>query len=94
MNQQYFSDDLQLGRLRWQCRRGMLELDLLLLEFLENRYLKLDAKDKRAFVDLLAYPDNLLQVWLLSGGGETEIDTKVGHIVSSIRDRGERFAGD
>ncbi|MDJ0806588.1 MAG: succinate dehydrogenase assembly factor 2, partial [Gammaproteobacteria bacterium] len=38
------NDDAELNRLRWQCRRGMLELDLLLLGFLETRYPRLDPK--------------------------------------------------
>ena len=32
----------ELARLRWKCRRGMLELDLLLRDFLDSGYQDLD----------------------------------------------------
>ena len=74
--------DPEYNRLRWQCRRGMLELDLLLLEFLEASYPGLDASARQAFVALLEYPDDLLQSWLF---GETEADLPVRDIVKTIR---------
>ncbi|MFZ5530062.1 MAG: succinate dehydrogenase assembly factor 2, partial [Pseudomonadota bacterium] len=40
---------LDRTRLHWQCRRGMLELDIMLGEFLEARFEELDATEKRAF---------------------------------------------
>lgn len=55
-------DDLQ-RRLRWQCRRGLLELDLLLLRFLDEHYAALDSADKDVFYDLLKQPDPVLFRW-------------------------------
>lgn len=48
----------ELNRLRWNCRRGMLELDLVLASFLERHYAALDAADRAAFGELLEMPDN------------------------------------
>ena len=45
-------------RIRWHCRRGMLELDLVLNDFVERRLGRLDAAQIAAFRELLEYPDN------------------------------------
>jgi antitoxin CptB len=50
-------------RLRWQCRRGLLELDLLLSRFLEERYVALDPGGQEVFRDLLQQPDPVLLRW-------------------------------
>ena len=52
--------DAQEQRLRWQCRRGMLELDLLLQSFLENKYYELDDLEQQDFNRLLDIPDQEL----------------------------------
>ncbi len=48
------------NRLRWKCRRGMLELDILLQGFLQNGYSELDQADLDRFAQLLEYEDNPL----------------------------------
>ena len=57
------SDDLVYKKLKWRSRRGMLELDLLLLPFLEEEYLGLDAADQQAYVKLLKQDDPDLLEW-------------------------------
>ena len=52
-------------RLRWRCRRGLLELDLLLQGFLVGRFAKLDATEKALFGELLEHPDPDLLDWVL-----------------------------
>ena len=52
-------------RLRWQCRRGMLELDVLLGNFLEEAYLTLSTEDKSLFVKFLDSEDQDLFEWLM-----------------------------
>ena len=54
--------------LRWRCRRGQLELDLLLNKFLDHPqgYAALSADMRQMFNVLLNYPDTLLLAWLLS----------------------------
>ncbi len=54
----------QLNRLRWQCRRGQLELDLILNRFLERRYPSLSEAEQKAFARLLQLPDQTLLQWL------------------------------
>lgn len=48
------------SRLAWQCRRGMLELDLLLRGFLDNGYAQLDESGRDAFEKLLKTQDQTL----------------------------------
>lgn len=71
------------NRLAWQCRRGMRELDELLLGFLRQRYPQLGAGDIDTFTRLLEYPDNVLLELLT--GRMVPSDKDVAHIVREIR---------
>jgi len=73
------------AQLRWQCRRGMRELDLLLKDYLENDYPQTSEDQKQAFRELLALPDPDLIGYLL--GGQTPADSGLANVVSQIRDR-------
>ena len=77
----------QLARLKWACRRGMLELDVLLGNFLENGYSKLADDDKRLFIKLLEYPDPELFAWLM--GAELPADEQLARIVGVIQAHGK-----
>ena len=55
----------EVSRLRWQCRRGMRELDELLIRYLESRYPGADDDEKKAFQAVLALPDPELNGYLL-----------------------------
>lgn len=55
----------KLSRLKWQCRRGMRELDHLLLDYLEHQYPLADDDEKKAFVEVLALADPELNSYLL-----------------------------
>ena len=48
----------EADRIRWQCRRGLLELDLVLAKFLDRRLETLSPGELAAFKRLLDYPDN------------------------------------
>ena len=85
------NDHSEFNRLRWQCRRGMLELDLLLLGFLESDYSGLDAELRRDFGRLLGYPDPRLQSWLLEAPDLDAVVAPLRTIVARIR-RGGRDA--
>lgn len=53
----------EMNRLRWKCRRGMLELDLVLNQFLEREFLALDSTAKQVFETLLEAGDE--ELWML-----------------------------
>lgn len=48
---------MPMGKLRWRCRRGMRELDVLLIKFLELRYPDLDHANKELFETVLELQD-------------------------------------
>lgn len=52
----------ELAKLRWQCRRGSLELDLLLNRYLETRYPVAGEEEKACFVEMLKLDDSELLV--------------------------------
>ena len=70
-------------RLRWRCRRGLLELDLTLLSFLERGYRDLDPIGQMAFDRLLALLDNTLLAYLQ--GSENPPDKELIQLVAKIR---------
>ena len=47
-------------RIRWRSRRGLLELDIVLGQFIEAHYEQLDEAEMQAFEALLDMPDNPL----------------------------------
>lgn len=52
-------------KLQWACRRGMLELDVLLMNFLNEAYPSLTPGQKETFVELLTQPDPDLMAWIM-----------------------------
>ncbi len=56
--------ELKIKKLQWQCRRGMLEVDLYLMTFLEKGCALLSESDHHLFEDLLKEPDPVLLSWL------------------------------
>jgi antitoxin CptB len=53
------------GRLRWRCRRGMKELDILLTRYLDERYVTAGAREQAAFEQLLEAQDPLIYAYCL-----------------------------
>jgi antitoxin CptB len=72
-----------LRRLQWQCRRGMLELDLLLQGFLERQWGTLDDAERQAFERLLAYSDQVLLECLM--GRFAPVDPAIADVIGKIR---------
>ncbi len=61
-----FSDPVYIERVRWRCRRGLLELDIVLGRFIEQRYPSLDNEQRVVFDELLDLADN--DLWDLITG--------------------------
>lgn len=59
------SENLEHKRLMWHCRRGMLELDVLLLPYCRDMYLTLSPEDQEKFVNLVACEDPDLFGWFM-----------------------------
>lgn len=71
------------SRLRWACRRGMLELDVLLGNFLEEIYTSLEEEEQLCFVQLLSENDQDLFLWLT--GKEIPSQSDFVNMVEKIR---------
>lgn len=69
--------------LRWKCRRGMLELDILLNRYLDKAYGQATSEEQAAFEQLLSCDDPDLWLWL-SGSAVPE-DDKLASIVQVVR---------
>jgi len=70
-------------RLRWQCRRGMRELDELLQTFLERGYSQLNDTQRMTFERLLTTQDNLLLEYFM--GRSVAKDSDIADVVAKIR---------
>ncbi len=77
--------ELELNRMRWRSRRGMLELDLLLLPYFDEVFRTLPQEDQATFVKLLEQDDPDLLQWF-SRKGEAE-DPALQGLVERILDR-------
>jgi succinate dehydrogenase flavin-adding protein (antitoxin of CptAB toxin-antitoxin module) len=74
-----------IDRIRWRCRRGLLELDLVLQAFLARGYERLDAGEQRLFAELLEWPDNELLDLAL---GRAEPEPRYQTVVERLRAEG------
>lgn len=86
------SEEKRGERLYWQCRRGMLELDLLLIPFLEQVYPQLSAEEQANFKDFLSLPDPQLYAWLMQQIEPEE--EKYSQLVAKIRENAHKTAQD
>ena len=76
-------DNRELSRLRWRCRRGMRELDVLLVRYLEEVYPGAGPREQAAFRDLLNRQDPELHALLL--GRLAPEDDALARVLESLR---------
>nr|WP_305890948.1 succinate dehydrogenase assembly factor 2 [Methylomonas sp. WSC-7] len=69
--------------MRWRCRRGTLELDLMLLRYLENRYLAAELSEQQTFLRMLELEDTELMRYLM--GEQLPNDESLKNLVLAIR---------
>lgn len=81
------SENLEHKRLLWHCRRGMLELDVLLLPFCREVFPSLSEEDKAKFVDLIACEDPDLFAWFMQH--RVAENSNHAYMVEKILDAGE-----
>ncbi len=76
-------DARRLARIRWRCRRGMLENDLILTRFMDERSHTL-TDERVAMLDrLLDLPDN--ELWDVIAGRIEPADDSVRPLVDELR---------
>ena len=76
-------DATMQNRLRWRCRRGMLENDLILTRFLDSRGAAISNAEVAALDALLALSDN--ELWNLLSGRQEPTDPAVAPMVEKLR---------
>jgi succinate dehydrogenase flavin-adding protein (antitoxin of CptAB toxin-antitoxin module) len=65
-------DPVSLERVRWRCRRGLLELDIVLGRFVRQRYEAMSNDQRVVFDELLDMPDT--ELWdVITGKKETAL---------------------
>ena len=73
----------ELARLRWRCRRGMRELDVLLERYLAEEYPRASSEDRDAFRRILDLQDPEIFGYLVGRGSPPEASLR--HVVARIR---------
>lgn len=69
--------------MRWRCRRGMRELDMVLLRYLDEEYAGATARDRDAFARILDLQDPEIFGYLV--GRETPAEASLRHVFARIR---------
>lgn len=77
------SPSMPYSDIHWQCRRGMLELDLLLNNFVDNALDDLSETERTTLETLLSYPDQTLLDLLL--GNTVSRDSRIAGLIDRIR---------
>ncbi len=72
-----------LKKLRWRCRRGTLELDLMLIRYLDRRFSSAEPQEQQAFLNLLELEDSDLMRYLM--GEQVPENSELKTIVMRIR---------
>lgn len=74
---------VELNRLRWRCRRGLLELDIVLTRFIDKHYEMLSPEERSAFIELLTEADN--DLWEMISGINATSTAYNQHILQLLR---------
>ncbi len=71
------------NKIRWNCRRGMKELEVVLLPFLEYCYDEFSLEKQRLFVRMLGYDDASLYSYFM--GYEETSDPEVTAMIQEVQ---------
>jgi antitoxin CptB len=74
--------DPAAGRLVWRCRRGMKELDMVLMRYVQVRWQSADARERALFEQILDLPDPVLAAYLM--GRESAPDPDLQQLVELL----------
>lgn len=70
------------ARIKWACRRGMLELDVVIMPFYEECFDSLTQSQQQDFVALLECDDPDLFNWIMQHGKSS--DEKLANMIDKI----------
>ena len=77
----------ELDKLRWRCRRGMRELDTLMLAWLDTHYHSADAATRTKFKELLELQDPDIIALLQQYDNTDEVDRVRSSEISAMIDK-------
>ena len=83
MSIERFASSVEMNRLRWRCRRGMLENDLILARFLEARGEQMTDDEMAALTRLLDLADG--ELWDVLSGRAEPPDATLRPLVAALR---------
>lgn len=73
----------EFERARWRCRRGLLELDIVLQRFMDQHYTQLNEEGLQQFERLLALPDN--DLWDLITARQVRTDNDLQQVLELLQ---------
>jgi antitoxin CptB len=76
-------DRVAHNRLKWKCRRGLLELDLVLERFVQRDVDTMDEGELARLDELLGLPDN--DLWDIVSGRSDIYAARLGDVVARLR---------
>ncbi len=79
------------NRVRWLCRRGMKELDLVIPRFFENNYDSLTEQEQASFKDFLEEEDPEIYSWIM--GRSTPLKNDHAVIISKLQNTFDKPIG-
>jgi len=68
--------------LRWQQRRGMKELDVLLERYYNRHYMVAAPAERAVFAKLLEREDPEIWLWVV---GQAEVPAEFAHVIAALR---------
>ena len=77
--------ELRAKKILWKCRRGSLELDIILNRFFQHSYASLSPEQQQVFDQLLDQSDLLLTSWLL--GDKMPLDEDFRSLIRLLSER-------
>ena len=78
-------------KILWQCRRGLWELDAILIPFLQNNFATLSDEEIQLFRKLLAYED--IEIFDILVNKKSFDDKSLENIINQIIDHHELSLG-
>ena len=80
---------MNLAQILWRCRRGMLELDLLLKPYAEKNLAEMPTDELNLFLELLEYSDQSLLEILM--GRKPANSSQLTELADTIRNAANRY---
>ena len=81
-------ETVERSRLRWRCRRGMRELDVLLERWLDRCWADAEGYQRAAFERLLATEDD--ELWAWATGRERPADAEMARVLDQAVEASSR----